>query len=73
MVEEAWAVVDFDENQQSDDHDPTINPTPAILSLAVLRIWAYFFKSNTQWPFINTIGDSLEKYRSMLMERQIAA
>ncbi|KAK8081488.1 hypothetical protein PG996_000269 [Apiospora saccharicola] len=35
---------------------------PGSLSLAVLKIWAHFFKSNTQWPFINIIGKSLEKY-----------
>lgn len=39
---------------------------PGRLSLAVLKIWAHFFKSNTQWPFINIIGKSLEKYREIL-------
>ncbi|KAK6087648.1 hypothetical protein SCUP234_01287 [Seiridium cupressi] len=60
VVEEAYAVVDFEEDTipQSDPHS---------LSLAVLQIWAHFFKSNTQWPFINMIGLSLEKYREMLI------
>jgi hypothetical protein len=39
---------------------------PAHLGLGVLQIWAHFFSSNTQWPFINIIGRSLEKYRNML-------
>ncbi|KAK8124896.1 uncharacterized protein PG998_000655 [Apiospora kogelbergensis] len=44
-----------------------VPPTePGRLSLAVLKIWAHFFKSNTQWPFINIIGKSLEKYREIL-------
>lgn len=62
-MEEAYDVVDFedDEPETSTDRDP------ASLSLAVLRIWAHFFKSNTQWPFINIIGKSLEKYRELLM------
>ncbi|KAM0816078.1 hypothetical protein AB5N19_01879 [Seiridium cardinale] len=60
VVEEAYAVVDFEEDTipQSDPHS---------LSLAVLQIWAHFFKSNTQWPFINMIGLSLEKYREILI------
>jgi hypothetical protein len=35
----------------------------------VLQIWAHFFSSNTQWPFINIIGMSLEKYRIMLVSQ----
>jgi hypothetical protein len=61
IVEEAYAVVDFDEQEQHQQNDP------ANLSTAVLRIWAHFFKSNTQWPFINIIGMSLEIYREMLL------
>jgi hypothetical protein len=52
------------------DFDPQTGPTdfqdPALLGLGVLQIWAHFFSSNTQWPFINIIGRSLEKYRNML-------
>jgi len=51
------------------DFDPSAGPPdfqdPAHLGLGVLQIWAHFFSSNTQWPFINVIGRSLEKYRSM--------
>lgn len=68
VVEEAWAVVDFD-NDEGDDLDPTKKPSATVLGLAVLKIWSHFFKSNTQWPFINIIGDSLEKFRSLLVAR----
>lgn len=62
IVDEAYSVVDFDD---VDAASVTVDREPATLGLAVLRIWAYFFKSNTQWPFINIIGRSLEKYREM--------
>ncbi|KAI0128787.1 hypothetical protein BJ170DRAFT_701522 [Xylariales sp. AK1849] len=62
IVGEAYAVVDFGEEEPMPLHDP------AGWSLAVLRIWAHFFKSNTQWPFINMIGISLERYREMLLQ-----
>lgn len=67
IVEEAYDVVDFedDEPEVSADRDA------ASLSLAVLKIWAHFFKSNTQWPFINIIGKSLEKYRELLMHSRL--
>lgn len=91
IVEEAYAAVDFDEEQSVFQGDPLS------LSLAVLGIWAHFcehttyrwspltssfshcftlacrlltlgfeVKSNTQWPFINIIGSSLERYRELL-------
>lgn len=63
IVEEAYDVVDFDE----DEADQQTNRDPASLSLAVLKIWAHFFKSNAQWPFINIIGKSLEQYRELLI------
>lgn len=67
IVEEAYSVVDFNEEsaestQFTNFHDP-LN-----LSFAVLHLWAHFFKSNTQWPFINILGLSLEKYREMLIQ-----
>ena len=62
VVEEAYAVVDFDDETDSsaDLRDP------GKLGLAVLRVWAHFFKSNAQWPFINILGRSLEQYCEML-------
>lgn len=66
VVEEAWAVVDFDDG--GDDLDVSANASPTVLGLAVLRIWAHFFKRNAQWPFINIIGTSLEMYRQTLLQ-----
>jgi hypothetical protein len=62
IIDEAYAVTDFTDSSAgaTDFHDP------AHLGLGVLQIWAHFFSSNTQWPFINIIGMSLEKYRIML-------
>ncbi|KAH6981222.1 hypothetical protein BKA56DRAFT_486314 [Ilyonectria sp. MPI-CAGE-AT-0026] len=62
IVEEAYAVVDFDEEEEAG-----LRLDPQGLSFAVLKIWAHFFKRNTQWPFINILGASLEKYRDQLM------
>ena len=79
IVEEAYAVVDFDSSGDDGDDcrdcihgggggegELDVPAEPGGLSLAVLKIWAHFFKSNTQWPFINIIGKSLEKYREIL-------
>lgn len=63
IVEEAYDVVDFED----DEADVQADRDPGSLSLAVLKIWAHFFKSNAQWPFINIIGKSLEKYRELLI------
>jgi hypothetical protein len=41
------------------------------LALAVLKIWAHFFKSNSQWPFINIIGQGLALYRGMLIQASV--
>lgn len=69
VVEEAYAVIDF--------ADPTTGTDnledPAILALGVIRIWAHFFTSNTQWPIINMIGSSLDKYHAMLVRQQESA
>lgn len=61
IVEEAWAVVDFE------DEEPEFRGDPQDLSFAVLKIWARLFKGNSQWRFINMIGMSLERYREMLI------
>lgn len=61
IVEEAYAVVDFDEEpSEAIDYRNTDD-----IALAVLKIWAHFFKSNSQWPFINIIGQGLAMYRGM--------
>lgn len=56
-------MVDFEE----DEEDSVVPADAQGLSMAVLKIWAHFFRQNTQWPFINIIGVSLHKYRKMLM------
>lgn len=67
IVEEAYDVVDFED----DESDLQPDRGPACLSLAVLKIWAHFFKSNAQWPFINIIGKSLEQYRELLIRSSL--
>lgn len=66
-MEEAYDVVDF-----ADETDLQKDQGSASLSLGVLKIWAHFFKSNAQWPFINIIGQSLEKYRELLIRSHVA-
>ncbi|KAL2029127.1 hypothetical protein VTO58DRAFT_110157 [Aureobasidium pullulans] len=67
IVEEAYVVVDFDDTPAEDiDFQNS-----ADLALAVLRIWAHFFKSNSQWPFINIIGHGLEAYRNTLVHAKV--
>ncbi|KAL3466689.1 hypothetical protein BJX64DRAFT_214812 [Aspergillus heterothallicus] len=69
IVEEAYSVIDFDEEESQPTH--RINARdPADLSVAVLKIWAHFFKSNTQWPFINIIGRSLVLYCGILVQNR---
>jgi hypothetical protein len=62
VVEEAYAIVDFEDES---DIPPDFRD-PEKLGLAVLRVWAHFFKSNAQWPFINILGMSLDQYRDVL-------
>lgn len=69
IVEEAYAVVDFDDG--GDDYKRVrgaVLKDPGQLGLDVLRIWAHFFRRNAQWRFINFIGLSLEKYRELLIQ-----
>lgn len=66
IVEEAFSVVDFD----NDEGDCPDFRDPGKLGIAVLRIWAHFFTSNTQWPFINIIGRGLEQYRQDLIKQR---
>ncbi|KAH0101547.1 amidase signature enzyme, partial [Aureobasidium melanogenum] len=67
IVEEAYAVVNFDEElPEVIDYRNTDD-----IALAVLRIWAHFFKSNSQWPFINIIGQGLAMHRGMLLQLKV--
>ncbi|KAK1145068.1 hypothetical protein N8T08_004497 [Aspergillus melleus] len=40
---------------------------PAELAAAVLSIWSRFFKQNSQWKFINILGESLARYAQLQM------
>lgn len=61
IVEEAYSSIDLE-----DDSETPPNLEPAALGMAVLRLWARLFKRNTQWPFINILGQSLEQYMATI-------
>lgn len=61
IVEEAYAVVDFDEEREL-----PVSQEPFQLGIAVLHIWCRFFQGNTQWQFVNNLGISLERYTKTL-------
>lgn len=49
-----------------EDDELIPNPEPARLSFAVIKLWSRLFRKNTQWPFINVIGESLRQYLIMI-------
>ncbi|THC96406.1 hypothetical protein EYZ11_004103 [Aspergillus tanneri] len=60
IVEEAYASMDLEEGETLPGPDPTS------LGFAVIKLWARLFRKNTQWPFINILGESLEKYLALI-------
>jgi hypothetical protein len=60
IIEEAYSSIDLDEGEAPP------NLEPASLGMAVLKLWARLFRTNTQWPFINVLGQSLERYMTMI-------
>ncbi|PLN78039.1 putative C2H2 finger domain protein [Aspergillus taichungensis] len=60
IVQEAYDSMDLEEGEVIPSMDPSG------LGVAVIKLWARLFRKNTQWPFINVLGDSLEKYLSLL-------
>lgn len=60
IVQEAYDSMDLEEGEVIPSMDP------GGLGVAVIKLWARLFRKNTQWPFINVLGDSLEKYLSLL-------
>ncbi|KAJ5689182.1 hypothetical protein N7462_003574 [Penicillium macrosclerotiorum] len=61
IVEEAYSSIDLE-----DESEAPRNLEPSTLGMAVLRLWARLFRRNTQWPFINILGQSLEQYMAMI-------
>jgi hypothetical protein len=66
IITEAYAVVDFEEAENSDT-SLEIPSEPFALGLAVLNIWCRFFRGNTQWQFVVNLGLSIEKYKTTLI------
>jgi hypothetical protein len=60
IIEEAYSSIDLDEGEAPP------NLEPASLGMAVLKLWARLFSTNTQWPFINVLGQSLQRYMTMI-------
>ncbi|KAJ5984562.1 hypothetical protein N7481_006661 [Penicillium waksmanii] len=61
VVEEAYDSIDFD-----DESPITRHSGPRELGLGVLAIWSRFFQHNTQWHFINILGQSLSLYAGVM-------
>jgi hypothetical protein len=59
-VEEAYSSMDLEEGESPPGLDP------GSLGIAVIKLWARLFKKNTQWPFINVMGESLERYLDII-------
>lgn len=63
IVQEAISYLDIDKADIGLDIDIS---RPHTLGLAVSRLWARLFMHNVQWPFINIIGQGLQKYAETL-------
>jgi hypothetical protein len=50
----------------ADDGEAPPDLESASLGLAVLKLWARLFGTNTQGPLINVLGQSLEAYITMI-------
>ncbi|CAI7657379.1 unnamed protein product [Penicillium pancosmium] len=61
VVEEAYDSIDFE-----DESPITRHSGPGELGLGVLAIWSRFFQNNTQWHFINILGQSLSLYAGIM-------
>ncbi|RAL12717.1 uncharacterized protein BO97DRAFT_344271 [Aspergillus homomorphus CBS 101889] len=60
IVQEAYDSLDLDREEIFPGLDPTS------LGLAVIQLWARLFRKNTQWPFINVMGEGLERYLDLI-------
>ncbi|KAI3004098.1 transcriptional regulator family: C2H2 zinc finger and Fungal Specific TF [Aspergillus niger] len=66
IVQEAYESMDLDEGESFPSQDP------GSLGLAVIKLWARLFRKNTQWPFINVLGESLERGISLAMTGNVS-
>ncbi|KAF7587986.1 hypothetical protein BBP40_006463 [Aspergillus hancockii] len=60
IVEEAYSSMDLEEGELVPSLDP------GGLGVAVIKLWSRLFRKNTQWPFINILGESLEQYLALI-------
>lgn len=62
-----WIRLIVDEAYDSMDTEEGDVPgrKPSELAAAVLGIWSRFFKQNSQWKFINILGESLSRYAKL--------
>ncbi|PWY90828.1 C2H2 type zinc finger domain protein [Aspergillus heteromorphus CBS 117.55] len=60
IVQEAYESMDLEEGETFPSQDPSS------LGLAVIKLWARLFRKNTQWPFINVLGQSLDRYLALI-------
>ncbi|KAL4945689.1 hypothetical protein BDV06DRAFT_219082 [Aspergillus oleicola] len=71
IVEEAYdsmdAYVDIDSGQERRSDKNICSPSD--LALGVLGIWARFFQFNSQWRFINILGEGLARYKEIVRGR----
>jgi hypothetical protein len=70
VVEEAYSYLDPEDEDDTEENQQPLHqhsPPPA-LGLAVIRLWARFFKRNVQWRFVNIIGASLDIYEKGIRE-----
>ena len=49
-----------------EDDEALPGQDPASLGVAVVKLWARLFRKNTQWPVINILGESLEKWLALI-------
>ncbi|KKK15442.1 hypothetical protein ARAM_005354 [Aspergillus rambellii] len=76
IVQEAYTSMDLDASDSFPGIEPgsgiatgtAINLETRSLGFAVIKLWARLFRKNTQWPFINVLGESLERYLESVMD-----
>ncbi|KAL4797727.1 hypothetical protein BDV19DRAFT_387155 [Aspergillus venezuelensis] len=75
VVDEAYDSMDFYSDMDMDIQQNRLgktNRSPGDLALGVLGIWARFFQFNSQWRFINILGEGLAKYKEIVRGRLLS-